>query len=100
MSAPVPGSRRTGSDQDMHASVSRVDTRTSRCSEEADGVHEELELPSAEAVLEVVLLPVDDITSDRRPMRRSARATARILFGGIDWITVPARPGLTSVVPA
>src|SRR6516162_2392213 len=91
--APVPGSRRAGSDQDIHANVHPADTGTSRCSEEADGVHEDLELPTAEAVLEVVLLPVDDITPDRRAMRRSARATARILLEAIDLIAIPAQLG-------
>ena len=56
MPAPVPSSRNTGSDQDMQVRADRVDTGAPRRSEETGYVQEGLELPSAQAVLQVMLL--------------------------------------------
>jgi hypothetical protein len=66
VSARVPGGRPAGSDQDTQASINRVDTGMAWCSEEAGHTHDDLELPSADAVLEIILLPVDDTPSERR----------------------------------
>jgi hypothetical protein len=99
VSACVPGGRPAGSDQDTHASISRVDTGTAQCSEEADHTHDDLELPSAEAVLEIVLLPVDDIPSERRALRQSSRNRAKAFLEAIGQMARPPRPGaVTSAV--
>jgi hypothetical protein len=99
VSACVPGGRPAGSDQDTHASISRVDTGTAQCSEEADHTHDDLELPSAEAVLEIVLLPVDDIPSERRALRQSSRNRAKAFLEAIGQMALPPRPGaVTSAV--
>ena len=67
MPAPVPSSRNTGSDQDMHMRVNRMDTGAPRRAEEAGYVQEDLEFPGAEAVLQVVLLPTGATTLDDHP---------------------------------
>ena len=101
MSARVPGGRPAGSGQATHASVNRVDTGTARCSEEADQPHDDLERPSAEAVLEIVLLPVDDIPSERRALRPSGRNRARALLEAVGRMALPPTAGVvTSAVPA
>jgi len=101
VSARVPGGRPAGCDQDTQASINRVDTGTARCSEEADRTRDDLELPSAEAVLEIVLLPVDDIPSERRALRQSGRNRAKALLEAVGQIVLPPRPGaVTSAVPA
>ena len=68
VSARVPGGRPAGSDQDTQASINRVDTGRVWCSEESGHTHDDLELPSADAVLEIILLPVDDIPTERRSL--------------------------------
>jgi hypothetical protein len=98
VSARVPGGRPAGSDQDTQASIIRVDTGMAWCSEEAGHPHDEVELPSADAVLEIILLPVDDIPSERRSLRQSGRNRARALLEAVG--QMPLRPRLGAVASA
>jgi hypothetical protein len=101
VSARVPGGRPAGPDQDTHAYINRVDTGTARCSEEADHIRDDMELPSAEAVLEIVLLPVDDFPSERRALRHSTRNRAKALLEAVGQVALPPRAGaVTAAVPA
>lgn len=101
VSARVPGGRTARSDQDTQASINRVDTGMAWCSEEAGHTHDEVELPSADAVLEIILLPVDDIPSERRSLRQSSRNRARALLEAVGQMALVPRLGaVASAVPA
>lgn len=101
VSARVPGGRPAGSDQDTQASINRVDTGRVWCSEESGHTHDDLELPSADAVLEIILLPVDDIPTERRSLRQSGRNRARALLEAVGHVALMPRPGaIASAVPA
>jgi hypothetical protein len=101
VSARVPGGRPAGSDQDTQASINRVDTGRAWCSEESGQTHDDLELPSADAVLEIILLPVDDIPSERRSLRQSGRNRARALLEAVGQVALLPRPGaIAPAVPA
>ena len=100
VSARVPGGRPAGSDQDTQASIRCVGTGMARCSEEAGHTHDDMELPSADAVLEIILLPVDDIPSERRSLRQSGWNRARALLEAVGQMARPRPGAVASAVPA